>query len=80
MGMFVSFGFMAVLGVGQTVYQNQGKLPQQSLSLNGTCAMYQASYQGWDPAWIPWKERGDEAITQLFSISPLWYPCYGTTS
>lgn len=78
MGMTVSFAFMALIGVGQTVYNNQGKLPIQSLSLNGTCPAFDTSAAGWDPAWLPWKERGDNGLTQLFTISPLWYPCYGT--
>ncbi|CAL8103918.1 unnamed protein product [Orchesella dallaii] len=78
LGMIVSFGFMTFLGVGQTVYNNQGKLPVQSLSLNATCPEIEGSdYQSWDPAWVPWKEKGDDVVTQLFTISPLWYPCYG---
>ncbi|ODN03231.1 hypothetical protein Ocin01_03467 [Orchesella cincta] len=78
MGMVVSFGFMTLLGVGQTVYNNQKKLSIQSLSLNATCPeIPNTNFTSWDPAWIPWKERDDDVLTQLFTISPLWYPCYG---
>lgn len=78
LAMILSFGFMAFIGVGQTVYNNQGKLPIQSLSLDGTCPMYpDVNVTGWQPEWIPWKERDDNALTQLFTISPLWYPAYG---
>lgn len=78
MALFVSVGFMSFLGVGQTVYNNRRQLPFQFKDLDTTCPDHPnniTSFKEHD-----WKALDWDDLTQIFSISPLWYPCYGIIS
>jgi hypothetical protein len=80
LALFVSIAFMAFLGVGQTIYTNKNELPIQWKDLQVTCPA--PGFNGTEE-WIGWRENDYkyqqdwDILTKLFSISPLWYPCYG---
>lgn len=63
-GMGSAVFIMAFIGGGSTYYTTEDKLPQQG-------------YVGCNVTVPYWKDRDDNALTQIFSISPLWFPALG---
>jgi len=79
-GLLTSVIFMAFIGIGQTVYNTDLKLPIQWKSLETTCPAYTNNTEWSGFRELDWKSMEWNDLTQTFSISPLWYPCYGIIS
>ncbi|XP_035710979.1 sodium-coupled monocarboxylate transporter 2 isoform X2 [Folsomia candida] len=82
LALLISVAFMSFLGVGQTVYNNRGDLPLQFKDLDMSCPAdpNNGTFAGFIEREYDWKNKDWDALTQIFSISPLWYPCYGIIS
>ena len=83
-GLSCTFGFMAFLGIGANIYKNKSPswLPNQSLFMDITnCTNYnELNFNGtWEEINPPvnWKDQDWDGLTQLFSLSDLWYPAVG---